>query len=849
MKEPSSKYQPKLWLLLLPVALLIALGLGLLVRGGGVVRLEQLARPETARPHALAAGGEAKLSESLLTDSILSIVQSYYVDPARVDNRALLRDALASLAGNPRIKAAVTAGSVWVEVDGDRRIFPLKAEPRYQDVLDVYSGVATMLDEAGIKMPAEEEPGKNANGSVTLLNGMLAELDAHSTLLSPDAYRELRQGTDGSFGGLGVLVGIRDNLLTVIKPLPRSPAQRAGIMKHDRILAIGGRHTYGHSLDDLVEYMRGDPGTAVHLSLLREGARAPSDVLLRREIIHVDSVTPSAIGRGGLKVLRLVVDCFASRTSHEVLSAIKKFRRQNHGVMDGLVLDLRGNPGGLLDQAVQMADLFLEKGVIVTTKGRREEVETAGSGFDEVGFPIVVLVDGDSASASEIVAGALQDHGRAVVVGQPSFGKGSVQTIFELPGDRALKLTIARYYTPSGRSIQNVGIMPDVWLQPVAKAATNENLFGSYRYKNERFLHAHLGSDVAAAGVKTDLFRHPVVKTYYLADHVPSMDSDDFDDRPLQKDEELATALQIISKVHATYGDLLPEGTRRASHWLALAGPSIEATAKRLGHNAEAWLKSHYGVDWQGSSQQAAQPELELALDPSNPVVVTTGETLNVGWKILNHGTGPANRVSVYVRSDLPGFETKEVLIGQVAAEGARSGVVAVPIPSQWDPELLHLRVGLAVDAWPAPSAAVDYAVQVNTRPVAALTAQVDLIDDNTGLVPGVLEGHEKARLAIDVSNTGDVAASDLKIKVVNLAGTQVQLSNSAVGVNEIDAGDDKRVFVDIQGARTLYSQDLDLGLLVESPDLKTAFAQRFTIKALPNGALSKSKTSGLTSH
>ncbi|TWW09015.1 carboxyl-terminal protease [Planctomyces bekefii] len=194
---------------------------------------------------------------------------------------------------------------------------------------------------------------------MTLLNSTLAELDAHSALLSADAYRELRQGTEGSFGGLGVLVGIRDNMLTVIKPLPRSPAQRSGIQRRDRILGIDGLFTYGYSLDELVEYMRGDPGTSVNLSLLRDGARAPSEVVLKREIIHVDSVTAADIVRGPLKVLHLTIENFASRTSREVLSAIKKFRVRHNGVMNGLVLDLRSNPGGLLDQAVQVADLFL----------------------------------------------------------------------------------------------------------------------------------------------------------------------------------------------------------------------------------------------------------------------------------------------------------------------------------------------------------------------------------------------------------------------------------------------------------------------------------------------------------
>lgn len=845
MKLRLPKVKNRVWIVLpagaAVVGLLAALALNFAIRERRVGGLGLLARerPRAALEAKDSGVKEERLAESLLTDSILSIVQSYYVDSGRVDNRGLLETVLASLATNPRVKTGSSPGAVWLEVDGERRLFPIKEKPRYQDVLETFTTLSKIVDDAGITLAVGEAPEKAAPGSIALLNSMLAELDAHSALLSPDAYRELRQGTEGSFGGLGVLVGIRDNLLTVIKPLPHSPAQRAGIKKKDRILGIDGLFTYGYSLDELVEYMRGDPGTEVNLSLLRDGAKAPSELVLRREVIHVDSVTSKEIDKGGLKVLHLTIENFASRTSREVLSAIKKFRAKHNGVMHGLVLDLRSNPGGLLDQAVQVADLFLEKGVIVTTKGRREEVESADTGVGEVAFPVAVLIDGDSASASEIVAGALQDHGRGVVIGQPSFGKGSVQTIFELPGERALKLTIARYYTPLGRSIQNVGIMPDIWLQPVMAGTTNENLFGPYRYKNERFLRNHLTVEEAPSAT----LQQPVRKAYYLRPAVAEGDED-----PRHEDREMDFALKMFERLKATYGASLPDGTGRATHWVGLAGPAFNEAADKLDKQVNDWLATKHHVDWRQQTHPTFTPDLQLDLADENPQEANAGDTLHLSWTLKNKEEFPLERVSLFVRSEVPGFETKEVLLGGIAAHGNRSGELAVKIPNSWDEGPLLLRVGAAVDAWPAPGAAADYLIQVRNRPGAKLTADATLVDELGGVVPGVLEGHEKARLRISFGNSGPATATDLKVRVFNLSGSQVVVPFEEIAGGTIAPGTGNDVFVSIQAAKLLYTPEIAFGLYVESPELKHPLRQRFLIKGQPNADFS-AKGAGPTSH
>lgn len=789
------------------------------------------------------ANTTVEASDTTLTDSILSIVQSYYVDQDRVDNRSLLLTAIASLSNSPRVKTGANELGVWIEVDDQRRSFALTEEPHFSELLAVFTEVAQMLENAKVSIVTPEAAREGESSAMLLLNAMLAELDPHSTLLSPEAYRELRQGTEGAFGGLGVLVGIRDNLLTVIKPLPKSPALRAGIRKFDRILGIDGTQTFGYTLDELVEHMRGDPGTDVHLSLLRDGAISPSEITLKREVIRVDSVQTEDHVRDGANILRLTIENFASRTSREVLSAIKKARGRFKGALAGIVLDLRANPGGLLDQAVQVSDLFLEQGIIVTTRGRREEVESAGSGFDEVRFPLVILVDGDSASASEIVAGALQDHGRALVIGQPTFGKGSVQTIFELPSERALKLTIARYYTPAGRSIQNVGIIPDVWLQPVFKSKDHVNLFGGYRYKNERFLRNHL-DDGREKGVREQPIRWPASKAYYISGRDVEDDGLNEDKR---QDQELDLALDIIALQYKTYGEKMPAEAQRASHWLGLAGPTLQKKAEEMNRQTWDYLKKEENVEWVAAKDSVYGADLVLELSDKEITEVVPGAQVKALWKIKNRETKPVHRLSIFVRSEIPGFETREYLVGTVAANGERNGSLEIPIPQSFEPGPVLLRVGVAVDAWPAHNAALDLPIVVAERKTADIDMAAQLTEEVGGSLAGVLEGAETAVLKVQLKNQGEAEARDVEVKLVNLSGEQVKVLEGTTQIKAIKKGGSTAVDFKVKAQSNLLSNELAFGITVDSKDLKSSQKHRFTIKSRGNSEFSG--IPGVTSH
>ncbi len=297
------------------------------------------------------------------------------------------------------------------------------------------------------------------------IRGMLTGLDPHSTYLSPEEYKELKIGTTGKFGGLGIQVGMEDGFVKVISPIDDTPAFRAGLESGDLIIRLNDKSVKGMTLNDAVKIMRGKPGTDIKLTVIREGADKPLPFTVTRDIISVNSVK-SRILEPDYGYIR--ISNFQSKTARDLVTEISKLKKDNKNELKGLVLDLRNNPGGVLSAAADVSDAFINDGKLVYTKGRIENTEfefNAKPGDIMNGSPVVVLINGGSASASEIVAGALQDHRRAVIMGSKSFGKGSVQTIQELRSGGAVKITTARYFTPNGRSIQGEGITPDIILE------------------------------------------------------------------------------------------------------------------------------------------------------------------------------------------------------------------------------------------------------------------------------------------------------------------------------------------------------------------------------------------------
>ena len=313
------------------------------------------------------------------------------------------------------------------------------------------------------------------------VRGMLSGLDPHSAYLDADAYAELQVGTSGEFGGLGIEVGMEDGFVKVIAPIDDTPASQAGVEAGDMIIRLNDTPVKGLSLKEAVDIMRGKPGTDIVLTIVRDGHDTPIKTKITRSVIKVRSVR-SRMLEDGFGYLRITQ--FQSGTGESMIEAVNTLKKENGGQLKGMVLDLRNNPGGVLNAAVDVSDAFLKKGMIVYTEGRTEgsRIEFNASSREILdGALMVVLVNVGSASASEIVAGALQDHKRAIVMGSRTFGKRSVQTILPMVDGGALKLTTARYFTPSGRSIQAEGIEPDILLENVKLAAVEDSGFASVK--------------------------------------------------------------------------------------------------------------------------------------------------------------------------------------------------------------------------------------------------------------------------------------------------------------------------------------------------------------------------------
>jgi len=402
-----------------------------------------------------------------------------------MNRRPLARAAIAAA-----VALAFLAG---LSVDHVARAAPRRDTSQPYRSLDVFAEVLAYVQNNYVDEVREKELVYGA------VEGMIQGLDPHSAFLRPEVYRAMRDETSGEFDGVGLELVVKDEVPTVVAPLAESPAERAGLRSGDRILRIDGTPTKDLALVEVVRRMKGAAGTQVALEIMRDGFREPQTLRLVRDRVRTSSVDGRILDpTAGIAYAKIA--SFQDRTDRQLKKALDDVRARLGGEIRGLVLDLRNNPGGLLDQAVRVADRFLTSGVIVSTEGRGRraaEVERAREKDTEPAYPVVVLVNRGSASASEIVAGALQDHGRAVVLGTQTFGKGSVQTVIELADGSALKLTVAKYYTPKHRSIQELGVTPDVAVGETPTSPPEEH------GPAERDLRRHLRNEQRAPEAET----------------------------------------------------------------------------------------------------------------------------------------------------------------------------------------------------------------------------------------------------------------------------------------------------------------------------------------------------------
>lgn len=682
----------------------------------------------------------------------LTYVEENYVDPDRINRRKMIGAAV------QEVQRVVP--EVMVEVKEDKDKLPSELILKVNEARETipvsmvstrYHLIFAFKDILGFIQNNLRHFKELREIEYAAINGLLSTLDPHSVLLSPDAYREMRVNTQGKFGGLGIVIGVRDNLLTIINPIEDTPASRAGLRAGDHIVQINLDSTMNMSLTDAVDQMRGEPGTEVTIHVTREGWTAPRAFKLIRDQIKVKSVKSLDLG-GGVIVAR--VSNFQSSTVDELKEVIEAHKGKGKGqALKGLVLDLRNNPGGLLDQATRMSDLFIAEGTLVKTVGFGDKVREpklatkAGTISD---LPVVVLINASSASASEIVAGALKNHERALVVGQRSFGKGSVQLLFDNPDESALKLTIAQYLTPGDISIQSVGVTPTVALSPALLTDEETYFYGNpNEERGEAALPEHLVSDKSEASKA----QRPQLELRYLQDA-----------EVLKKQREQPN--DIIVDFELEFARDVLKTTKGPSLSALMQAAEREVSAEAVAQEAQihARLKER-GVSW--SSKVGAAPargEARVTLSPEGGVV-RAGETLEVSVTVTNTSSAPLHKVRGMSESENALFKGYEFLLGHIPPGESRTWRQQVKVSHAARGRADEVRVVFSADG-AGEVGAVTFNAEVKAPPAPRFALRYTLSDapregsPNNG--DGLLNAGEEVEMRLSFENRGEGESIEL---------------------------------------------------------------------------------------
>ncbi|MBX3249627.1 MAG: PDZ domain-containing protein [Myxococcales bacterium] len=765
---------------------------------------------------------------SVLNRAILEVTE-HYVEPARIDHRRMLLGGLNAIqrtVAPVMVRYEEGSPTLAAQVNDQRREFavdvssPWALSQRFREVFDF---LQRNLDDEDVNLRDIE---------YAAVNGMLRTLDPHTVLLTPDIFEEMQMSTRGEFGGLGIVISIRDGHLTVIRPMPNTPAARAGLERGDRIVKINDESTLNMPLSEAVERLRGPPGSRVRVFVRRKNPRNdqwgnPQRFELVRAVIHIESVEHRSLGDG---IGYVKINSFQGNTHEDLRRALADLHRQE---LRGLVLDMRDNPGGLLDQAVRIADTFLPSGAIVATSSndpRQREEKFASAGGTEPSYPLIVLVNGSSASASEIVAGALKNHDRALVIGQRTFGKGSVQVLNNFQDGSALKLTVAQYLTPGDVSIQGVGIIPDIGIDPMTIDREDMDLdVDPEAYLREADLRSHLTSD----RVRRDQQRPSVVLRYYLNREMRQRlrEADPRDSENEEEDEFLTRFSKEILR-----------NARRSGRreMLEDAAPVIERIAAAEMQRAVADLRT-LGVDWsEGPDRGPSEVRVEVSTDREGNVG-RAGEPFTLRVRVTNTGQAPLHRLRATTKSDFPLFDDRELVFGLLAPGQTREWTTTLGtcvteeqrrvcrLPRDTPSRADGIRVEFGeLHGHAPPNAEIRTTVQALPLPLFAYAVQV--ADDIEGNGDGRLQRGEKASLYLRVRNVGTGRTYQTHANLRNLSGRGIVLQDGRFRIDDIEPGQERLVRFTFEVLGDFERDEAKLQVSVIDADLRQAVTEDVVI-------------------
>ncbi|MFO0792662.1 MAG: MXAN_5808 family serine peptidase [Candidatus Brocadiaceae bacterium] len=743
---------------------------------------------------------------------VSSYVNRMYVDPDRIKTVEMLKEALSweeRLIPEVLTDFTENTNTETITVDDVSKTYDLSKIHRTKDMVEILQDALTFIN-ARSRL---NDPLTTNDIEYTAINGMLTQLDPHSIILPPKEFDEFRIGTTGKFGGLGMVVGTREGILTVISPIDGTPASRAGMKAGDKIIEIDGESTVNMNLTESVGKLRGDPGTMVTLSVLTEKAAQPKLFTLKREIIAIPTVESSLLDNslGYIKIRNFQDD--TSQCLNEHLKRLKV--ANNNSTLKGLIIDLRNNSGGLLDQAIEVSDKFLEKGVIVVTVGPgghpREIQEARKLETDEEFYPIVTLVDAGSASGAEIVAGALKENNRAVIVGDRSFGKGSVQQLIELMDGSALKLTIAKYLNPLFTDIQSVGITPDIQLIPVTVVKDNINLFRGITALREEDLKQHL--DEHPKGDK------PYATVKYFSEAKEKAKIEEHDEGVEEETEDPYKLPDFSKDFHVLFAKklLLRTNTWQRETILQNSLPLVdETTIDEGGKIAQALQK--LDIDWStGTSTGNAKSTASFFTNPPQGHV-KAGNKIAITVNVKNTGETPLYQVRGISSCKNGLFEKLEFILGKIDKNVTKSYSTTVEIPkSSLDrqdeitikfEELnknnpADIKLNIITEALPRPLFAYSYQI-------------LDPVKDsskNNG--DGLIQAGEDIDLLVLVKNIGDGVAEKSVVTVKNLSNKDIFMKTGRVETGQLNPGETKEVKLSLVVKESVSSDKFTMDMLI----------------------------------
>jgi carboxyl-terminal processing protease len=754
-------------------------------------------------------------------------IKDRYVDPGRVDPKKMLYAALDGVQFNiPEVlvEPDVAHNKVKVTVNDKPEIFET-------DDVDSPWRLAAKLKKVFRFIEANMNAGADlAKVEYAAVNGMLSTLDPHSILMDPEQARDMDMSTSGKFGGLGIVIRMVDSKLTVIKPMKNTPAARKGIKAGDHIVRINTENTENLTSNEAVDRMRGDPKTGVTLWIARKGVEGLMRFDLVRDVIRMTQVEHKLLDK---RVGYVKVKQFSKGISSDVADAMRQMSAQG---ATSWILDLRGNPGGLLEEAVQLSDLFVDSGTVVTTvSGRDREARRAEHGFGDTTSPLVLLVNSGSASASEIVAGALKNLDRAVIIGTRTFGKGTVQELYDNEDKSKLKLTIAQYLTPGDRSIQNLGIVPDIALQRMYVPEKNDapedfiRLLPPTRTYGEKDLDATLVSSYAKDTDK------PAYEVPFIVERKkPTPGTTEAPVKPEDDDEDESDADEIVEDFEMKFAKEVVSSVNVA------ARPRVVTAAKKVvdrvrGEEEKKLIAelSKIGVDWAAPVAQAeGAANLEVSLQTVSNV--KAGDVVTVTATVKNTGAGTAYRVLPRIHADDSLFDDTELPVGKVGPGETKTFAAKLRVPK----DALDRKNRLGIEVKEAKNAIAritpaEIQVEAAPRPVFAYAYQ--LVDDGNG--DGLVQRGEKYRLNVQLKNTGAGPTSQATVLLRNATGDGVVLNNSRINLKDapIAPGQVKELEFKLQTDSTLKGDELVVELMAYDADLDVQSTEKLRFKVQPS--------------